>query len=317
MDELTIGDKIYISSKRAAAITGYAKDYVGQLCREGRVEATLVGRSWYVLESSIRTHRFGGDAQVNEAPSAETKTQEEPLRTWETPTYKPEPVSEMPVVARRSVNLLDSTVQPANPETATVEPPVGPETVEDMQSAWREWFASRQEASMFENKQDDAEEPVEEEFIAVEDDEESDYRNQEEEVALNRVTEPETVDIEPIEETYDPIPSTPEIEEAVSLRRNYSVDIQPAPVVYRVQPEQRKSDASVPEIRWSQPVPKKVKRVRRGKGSLAMKTALVCLSLFALVVAAIGSGAADPYIREAGFEYSLLRFIAGASILDK
>ncbi len=61
MDELTFGGKKYISSKKAAKITGYAKDYVGQLCREGRVKARLVGRSWYVLEESIREHRFGGD----------------------------------------------------------------------------------------------------------------------------------------------------------------------------------------------------------------------------------------------------------------
>jgi hypothetical protein len=51
MDELTLDDKAYLSSKRAAQVTGYAKDYVGQLCREGRVEARLVGRNWYVLES--------------------------------------------------------------------------------------------------------------------------------------------------------------------------------------------------------------------------------------------------------------------------
>ena len=48
----------YVSSKRAAKITGYAKDYVGQLCREGRVSARLVGRNWYVLESSIREAPF-------------------------------------------------------------------------------------------------------------------------------------------------------------------------------------------------------------------------------------------------------------------
>lgn len=43
MDELIIGEKTYLSSKRAAKITGYAKDYVGQLCREGRVECVSWG----------------------------------------------------------------------------------------------------------------------------------------------------------------------------------------------------------------------------------------------------------------------------------
>ncbi len=59
MDEILIEEKKYISSKRAAKLTGYAKDYIGQLCREGRVPARLVGRSWYVLEAAIQDHRFG------------------------------------------------------------------------------------------------------------------------------------------------------------------------------------------------------------------------------------------------------------------
>ncbi len=42
MNELTLDGKTYVSSRRAAEITGYAKDYVGQLCREGHVEARLV-----------------------------------------------------------------------------------------------------------------------------------------------------------------------------------------------------------------------------------------------------------------------------------
>ena len=316
MDELTIGDKIYISSKRAAAITGYAKDYVGQLCREGRVEATLVGRSWYVLESSIRAHRFGSEASVSEVAEPEAKVQKETLKTWEAPTYRSEPVSEMPIMARRSVNLLDNVVPEATPEAGVVEPSIGPETVEDMQSAWREWFASRQEASAGTREEENAMEGFDKREVATEIVEDS-YDNEEEEVALNRVAEPEVEEVEQVEEIYDPVPSTPEIEEAVSLRRSYSIDIQPTPTVHRVPSEPKRTETTAPEIRWSQSVSKDGKRARKGKGGLAMKTALVCVSIFALLIAAIGSGAADSYIRKAGFEYSLLRFIAGASILDK
>jgi len=64
MDEILIDDKKYISSKRAAKATGYAKDYVGQLCREGRIQAKLVGRSWYVLESALQDYRFGSSVQT-------------------------------------------------------------------------------------------------------------------------------------------------------------------------------------------------------------------------------------------------------------
>ena len=68
MDEILIEEKKYVSSKRAAKMTGYAKDYIGQLCREGRVPARLVGRSWYVLETAIQDHRFGTTDET--APSA-------------------------------------------------------------------------------------------------------------------------------------------------------------------------------------------------------------------------------------------------------
>lgn len=73
MDELVIGETRYVSSKKAAQITGYAKDYVGQLCREGKVEAKLVGRNWYVLESSILEHRFGKEDEAEHQDQVETK----------------------------------------------------------------------------------------------------------------------------------------------------------------------------------------------------------------------------------------------------
>jgi hypothetical protein len=56
MDELDIKGRRYISSKRASQITGYAKDYVGQLAREGRIVGTRVGRAWYLDEASILEH---------------------------------------------------------------------------------------------------------------------------------------------------------------------------------------------------------------------------------------------------------------------
>ncbi len=91
MDEITIEDKKYISSKRAAKITGYAKDYVGQLCREGRVPARLVGRNWYVLETAIQDHRFGDSEIEQEKQEEEVETMPSIgafPSTWETPKYE-------------------------------------------------------------------------------------------------------------------------------------------------------------------------------------------------------------------------------------
>lgn len=118
MDDLVIEGKTYLSSKRAAEVTGYAKDYVGQLCREGRVEARLVGRSWYVLEQSIREHRFGTpekevETQVVQAP-IEERVAEEEASPWNSPKYISEDVAPLPelrpkIFIDKSLNLLART----------------------------------------------------------------------------------------------------------------------------------------------------------------------------------------------------------------
>ncbi len=56
-EEIKFNDVLYISSKRAASELHYTKDYVGQLCRGGKVDARLVGRTWYVNRSSLLNHR--------------------------------------------------------------------------------------------------------------------------------------------------------------------------------------------------------------------------------------------------------------------
>lgn len=53
MDELEIKGRKYISSKRASELTGYAKDYIGQLARAGKIPGTRVGRAWYVEEKTL------------------------------------------------------------------------------------------------------------------------------------------------------------------------------------------------------------------------------------------------------------------------
>lgn len=77
MEELEIQGKKYISSKRASEITGYAKDYVGQLARGGKVPAQRVGRSWYVDEEEIRRHagiNAPADIQVAESSVIQAET---------------------------------------------------------------------------------------------------------------------------------------------------------------------------------------------------------------------------------------------------
>lgn len=151
MDELTIDEKKYISSKRAAQITGYAKDYIGQLCREGRVPARLVGRNWYVLESAISDHRFGppepipasapAPAPAAGAPAVGAREESRPghtasrqgsvvelPQTWEAPRYAsidPEPLPQL--------NRMEQM-------EAEAEPAAAEELAEPFMDSWRNWF---------------------------------------------------------------------------------------------------------------------------------------------------------------------------------
>lgn len=124
MDELLIEEKRYISSKRAAKLTGYAKDYIGQLCREGRVPARLVGRSWYVLETAIQDHRFGDNKVMSVEEHIEKK---EIVSNWESPKY--EAISEEAPV----INFLHSS----DVNDKEVEIPIESQNLHD---SWRSWF---------------------------------------------------------------------------------------------------------------------------------------------------------------------------------
>ena len=57
MNSISINEKKYSKASDIARELGYTADYVGQLCRAGKVDAQLVGRSWYVSEDSLRAHK--------------------------------------------------------------------------------------------------------------------------------------------------------------------------------------------------------------------------------------------------------------------
>lgn len=129
MDEIIIEEKKYISSKRAAKMTGYAKDYIGQLCREGRVSARLVGRSWYVLESAIKDHRFGEkEAEPKESIPVH---QEEVVSINSTPSSRYESTS---VEVLPSINRLkeEGALSAAKEEVS--------EFSQRLQDSWSAWF---------------------------------------------------------------------------------------------------------------------------------------------------------------------------------
>jgi hypothetical protein len=75
-DSMVIDGKTYISARRASEIAAYSKDYVGQLCREGRLDCRRVNRLWWVEEGSIRKHA----AETVKANHTSFRSVSEPVR---------------------------------------------------------------------------------------------------------------------------------------------------------------------------------------------------------------------------------------------
>jgi len=57
METLVLDGKEYVKASKAAKDLGYTSDHVGQLCRKGKVDAHLVGRTWYVNKDELKEHK--------------------------------------------------------------------------------------------------------------------------------------------------------------------------------------------------------------------------------------------------------------------
>lgn len=292
MDELTIGGKTYVSSKRAAEITGYAKDYVGQLCREGHVEARMVGRSWYVLESSIREHRFGKE----EAAEVVEKPEYKPSYTrasWTEATYEAEKAPVIPELTERvSVNVFEME-QESIPEESEADSES--KALSDMQAAWREWFNQRQ---------DTVPAPVEEPETVPED--ASEREEEETPVTLQRIEEPEEAeeaemfeDIEPvtINRSYSSMP--------LDVERSREEAFEPAEDRFKIQ-------GSYEEVTVKQSVAVPV----RHKSSLVARTAMLAVAGIAVAVAIVGSGYVGQYTN-LGISSPILDYLQGETVYRK
>ncbi|OHA30752.1 MAG: hypothetical protein A3B11_02050 [Candidatus Taylorbacteria bacterium RIFCSPLOWO2_01_FULL_44_26] len=56
-NEIIIEGKIFISARQAAEITKYATDYIGQLSRAGKINARMIGRTWFVDQQSLLNYK--------------------------------------------------------------------------------------------------------------------------------------------------------------------------------------------------------------------------------------------------------------------
>ena len=125
MEELTLEGKRYISSKRAAEVSGYTKDYVGQLARAGALDAKMVGRSWYIEGDAIENHKklYQGKPVVDQSIDQPT---EEGILDDSFALEKPEHKDQPNCINHSSLNELfmlkyESDTRPLIPETSTKE----------------------------------------------------------------------------------------------------------------------------------------------------------------------------------------------------
>jgi len=54
---LILDGKKFITSRQAAKKTGYASDYIGQLCRSGKLSCRRIGKGWFVEEDSLHSYK--------------------------------------------------------------------------------------------------------------------------------------------------------------------------------------------------------------------------------------------------------------------
>ncbi len=71
--EVQLNGKLFVSTRKAAEIAGYAIDYIGQLCRGGKLETTRLGRSWYVSVDSLNAYRVSV-GELSEGMSGESSS---------------------------------------------------------------------------------------------------------------------------------------------------------------------------------------------------------------------------------------------------
>jgi hypothetical protein len=310
MDELTLDGKIYLSSKKSADITGYAKDYIGQLCREGRVEARLVGRNWYVLEKSIREHRFGPEEKIETPAVVENsiKIENEPAPySWVEPKYRLENT------AKIDLDDKSTPIPSGTPLIGAVEEPTSPPytspVLQEMQSAWHDWF--NREGQGVVSKEILLENVLETEISShVEDQDESIS------VPIHKIT---------AESIQTPLPRSgtfQNIQPVSTYAAPLPVSKQPVDMPFEIQEEVRHKDEAL--TRWeTEKTNRKLQgdtfkaRIAKRKSSMVLKVLLLLIAALSASIALIGTGKVETYIPTKVASYSVFKLIAGESTLEK
>jgi hypothetical protein len=283
MDEILIDEKRYISSKQAAKITGYAKDYIGQLCREGRVPARLVGRSWYVLETAIQDHRFGADDIPEEKPVTFVPAVEPP--EWETPRYETVSDEFIPSVNRIRADRVSEIHEKSDEEYK-------------LEDTWKDWF-DRVTGT---------------DIIAHTDETVAEMKTHEEDKTDTNANAP-------MEEPKPKLKEL-ETTKPVNKHDSSSIDV-PLRAIYSQPPQELLPHSEEPQTyagEDTQEEPIKIHQTQNNAGTgistaiiKAIQAGSICIAIVAITLAIVGTGLLDAYI----ISNSQVQLIAGVIEYNK
>ncbi len=87
MSDVIVNNKKLISTTEAAKSSGYSKDYIGQLCRNSKVECRQVSGHWYVNSDSLDAYKGTNDSDKSEVKSSDVSTTDEGVVRDDTITH--------------------------------------------------------------------------------------------------------------------------------------------------------------------------------------------------------------------------------------
>jgi hypothetical protein len=139
MDEMSVNGIVYVSTKKAADLTGYTTDYVAQLARGGKIDARLVGRNWFINQEAILKQKFGSYAgsvgesigipnpkiSINPEPNFDSHDVLEPEKSQKNEIQSSTP-QDIGGLGQRDMETLS-----------------GRDLLAEMQEAWEAWYERR------------------------------------------------------------------------------------------------------------------------------------------------------------------------------
>jgi hypothetical protein len=96
--------KKYVSAKEAGSVTGYSRDYIGQLARSNKIDSKRVGRTWYVEEESLLSYKnLLNKLGLPSEPRHEADNTSKKISDQEIPSVKKYQLFETPRGSKRKV----------------------------------------------------------------------------------------------------------------------------------------------------------------------------------------------------------------------